>query len=183
MKRFLDQLAVFAAVLLSVTACSKEGPAVRIEYDAEWAAAYYLGTDGQGELGNYQLAMAQGRTDEDLALLSSGAVISLQMAAPATRSIRLPDGKYLGSDGGQSAFTFIHGETLAEGTVSGSYVGIRHGTSSPMQYYPIGEGEASIAFSQDGNYQITIHVKAEKHTFVFNYTGPIETFDFTGPEL
>ena len=183
MKRFLGQLVVVLAALLAVSACSKEELAMRVEYDAEWAAAYFLGTDVQGELGNYQLAMAQGRTDEDLSLLSSGAVICLQMAAPTTKSIQLPDGKYLGSEGGESAFTFIYGDLQADNTVSGSYVGIRTGMSPTMQYYPIGEGEASIALGQNGDYVITVKVKAERRSFVFNYDGPIETFDFTGPDF
>ena len=183
MKNYLGRFLAVAAVLVAVASCSKEQLEVRVEYDVEWAAAYYLGTDGLGELGNYQLAMAQGRTDEDLALISPGAVLFLQMAAPATRSITLPDGTYLGAAACETAFTFNYGELQADNTVSGSYVGIRPGGSKPMQYYPIGEGEASIASGRDGGYEISVRVRAENRVFVFTYGGPIETFDCTGPEL
>ena len=70
-----------------------------------------------------------------------------------------------------------------DNSVAGSYVGIRPGTSKPMQYYPVGEGEASIVFGRDGGYEISVRVKAESRTFVFTYGGPVETYDCAEPGL
>lgn len=183
MKRFLGSILAVAAALLAVSGCSKESLSTRVEFDAEWAAAYFLGTVGPGSVGNYQLALAQGRTDEDLTLISSGAVVCLQLSAPVADGINLPDGTYTGSAAGEAAFTFNYGEMQADNTVSGSYVGLRPDASKPVQYYPVGAGEASIAFGRDGGYEITVRVKAENRSFLFTYGGPIETFDCTGPEL
>ena len=183
MKKIWVRILAVAAVLVAVSACSKEELAGRVEFDAEWAAAYFLGTDGASAVGNYQLALVQGRTDEDFALISSGAVLCLRLSAPVADGIQLPDGTYRGFDGREAAFTFDRGEMQADNTVSGSYVGIRPVASNPMQYYPIGEGEASVAFGRNGSYVIEVRVKAEDRSFVFTYGGPVETFDCTEPKL
>ena len=171
------------AALLAVSACSKEALVTRVEYDAEWAAAYFLGTDGPASVDYYQLSLAQGRTDEDLALVSSGAVLNLQLTAPVADGLSLPDGTYKGSPGRETAFTYNYGEVQPDNTVSGSYVGIRPDVSKPMQYYPVGDGEASIVFGRDGGYEISVRVKSESRTFVFKYGGPVETYDCAEPEL
>ena len=60
-------------VILGIAAgCSKERIVPdRYEFDAEWAAASYFGPDALGYVDQYQLDLAQGRTDEDLALIES----------------------------------------------------------------------------------------------------------------
>ena len=174
---------VAVAALLAVSACSKEMLVPRAEYDAEWAAAYFLGTDEPGSVGYYRLSLAQGRTDEDLALVSSGAVLNLQLTAPVAEGLGLPDGTYRGSTERETAFTYNYGQVQPDNSVAGSYVGIRPGTSKPMQYYPVGEGEASIVFGRDGGYEISVRVKAESRTFVFTYGGPVETYDCAEPGL
>ncbi len=174
---------VAVAALLAVSACSKEMLVPRAEYDAEWAAAYFLGTDGPGSVGYYRLSLAQGRTDEDLALVSSGAVLNLQLNAPAAEGLGLPDGTYRGSTGSETTFTYNYGEMQPDNSIAGSYVGIRPDVSKPMQYYPVGDGEASIVFGKDGGYEIHVRVRSESRTFVFKYGGPVETYDCTEPGL
>ncbi|MCR4860085.1 MAG: hypothetical protein K5910_05420 [Bacteroidales bacterium] len=171
-----------AAVLASAMACSKElAISGRHEFDAEWAEAYYYGTDDLGGVGSFQLDLAQGRTNEDLDLISSGAVVRLLISAPLDNSISLPDGLYLGSETREIAYTFNYGSLQADKTIVGSYVGLRPGRGKQMQLYPIEEGMVSVNAAEDGEYQVSVQVKTASETFQFSYAGVLRTVDCSGP--
>ncbi len=170
------------AVLLAAVACSKEHAGRNLyEFDAEWAEAYYFGNDGLGGVDCYQLDLAQGRTDEDLSLISSGAVVRLLISAPAAGDIALPDGLYQGSASRENAYTFSYGTLQEDKTVAGSYVGLRTPSGSKTQILPIDQGNVSVSAAGDGQYEVRAEVKAGAKTVSFVYRGTIRTFDCTEP--
>ena len=164
--------------LLALAACSKERDARdRFEFDAEWAAAYYYGADALGGVNSFQLDLAQGRTDEDLDLISSGAVVRLLISAPLANSIALPDGLYQGSATPENAYTFYYGSVQADKSISGSYVGVR--TGKQTQFYPIEQGKVSVVAGDGGQYEVRVEVRTDRKSFSFSYLGAIQTFDCT----
>ena len=170
------------AVLLAAVACSKEQTAPdRYEFDAEWAEAYYYGADALGGVGSYQLDLAQGRTDEDLDLISSGAVVRLLISAPIERGIALPDGLYQGSATRKDAYTFNYGTLQEDKSVAGSYVGLRPRNGSKTQILPIDQGNVAVSVAEDGRYEVRVEVEAAAKTVLFVYHGTIRTFDCTQP--
>ena len=182
MKKILRWLLPVAIALIAA-GCSKERLDFhRYEFDAEWAAAYYYGTDAAGGVNCFQLDLAQGRTDADLALISTGAVVRLMISAPVANEIALPDGLYLGSDSREDAYTFNYGTLQRDKTVSGSYVGLRPGGEMQTQVLPVENGKVAVRLSDDGLYEVSAELKTGSKTFFFMYRGPIRTFDCTEPQ-
>lgn len=164
------------AIVLMAAGCSKEQTVPdRYEFDAEWAAASYFGPDALGSVDQYQLDLAQGRTDEDLALISSGAVVRLMISAPVAEDIAFPDGHFLGSANGSAPYTFNCGEVQADKSIAGSYIGFCPRKGQPVQFCPIEHGEVSVSLDGDGIYRIRVEVRAAQRTFVFGYQGDVPT--------
>lgn len=164
------------AILWIAAGCSKETFVPdRFEFDAEWAAASYFGPDALGSVDQYQLDLAQGRTDEDLTLISSGAVVRLMLSAPVADVIAFPDGNYHGSAHGEAPYTFNYGEVQADKSIVGSYIGFCPDGSQQVQFYPIERGEVSVILDEDGTYRIRVEVTASRRTFVFGYHGEVPT--------
>ena len=164
-------------VILWITAgCSKERFVPdRYEFDAEWAAASYFGPDALGYVNQYQLDLAQGRTGEDLELISSGAVVRLMLSAPVAEDIAFPNGFFHGSATGEAPYTFNCGEVLADKSIAGSYIGFCPDGGQQVQLLPIEYGEVSVILDDDGIYRIRVEVKASQKTFVFGYQGEVPT--------
>jgi hypothetical protein len=168
---------------LAAAGCSKEHlDADRYDFDAEWAAAYYYGTDARGEVNCFQLDLAQGRTDADLDLLSSGAVVRLLISAPAAGEIALPDGLYRGSSSRENAYTFNYGTMQADKTVLGSYVELRQGSGKQTQVLPVERGHVSVRLGEEGQYIVRAELVTGSKTVTFAYEGAIRTFDCTEPD-
>ena len=171
------------AILLSAMSCSKENDGrARYEFDAEWAEAYYYGTDVRSGVDCYQLDLAQGRTGEDLDLISSGAVVRLLISAPAAGGIDLPDGLYQGSAHREEAYTFNYGTLQDDKSVAGSFVGLRVNNGSGTQILPIDRGKVSVKVSGDGHYEVRAEVTAATKPVRFVYRGTIRTLDCTEPD-
>jgi hypothetical protein len=182
MKQILRWLLPVAIALIAA-GCSKERlDEHRYEFDAEWAAAYYYGTDAAGGVNCFQLDLAQGRTDADLDLISTGAVVRLLISAPVADEIALPDGLYLGSDSREDAYTFNCGTKLRDNTVSGSYVGLRPGGEKQTLVLPVDNGKVSVRLSGDDLYEVSAELRTGSKTFFFIYRGTIHTFDCTEPQ-
>ena len=171
------------AVLLTALGCSKERlESDRFEFDAEWAEAYYYGTDGVSGVSCYQLDLAQGRTDADLDLISTGAVVRLLISAPLAEDIALPDGRYLGSDSREYAYTFNYGSMQADKSVAGSYVGLRTKGGQQTQLFPIDGGTVTVSLTGEDHYDVVVEVRTAGRPFRFAYSGTIRTFDCTQPK-
>ena len=170
-------IAAFACISL-FSSCSKEGPELRDDYQAEWAAAYYLGPGTAEGVNAFLLDLAQGRTDEDLELISSGAVMRLWVNSPVSGDISLPGGQYQGSVARDEVYTFHCDGQLSDGDVRSSYLGLRNRTAAQTQYFPIESG--SLTVRRDGGaYRLTIRVQAGGREFTFAYEGEIPTTDCT----
>ncbi|MCR4824564.1 MAG: hypothetical protein K5849_04315 [Bacteroidales bacterium] len=166
------------AILWIAAGCSKERTLpTRLEFDAEWAAACYFGPDAQGSVDQYQLDLAQGRTDEDLTLISSGAVARLMLSAPVAEVIAFPNGHFFGSSHGEAPYTFDYGEVQEDKSIAGSYIGFCPKADQQVQLYPIEHGEVSVSIDDNGEYRIRVEVLAAQKTFVFEYRGEVPTAD------
>ena len=182
MKLFL-RLFLPVAVLLTALGCAKERlEPDRFEFDAEWAEAYYFGTDEIGGVNCYQLDLAQGRTDADLDLISSGAVVRLLISAPVAEDIALPDGRYLGSATRDYAYTFNYGSLQEDKSIAGSYVGLRTKGGQQTQLFPIDGGTVTVSLAGEDRYEVVVEVRTSGRPFRFAYSGTIRTFDCTQPK-
>ena len=164
--RWLIPAAVSLAALLS---CSKTGPDVQEEFEAEWVAAYYLGPDESGTVQVYDLTLVQGRTDDELMLISPGAVAHLIIGAPAGEEGLLPDGTYTGSDA-TDPYTLALGHSVVQ---------LRTELGNEVVEYQVSDGLLRLSRKGDDSWSVDVDLDAQAKHFRFGYTGTVETYNLT----
>ena len=179
MKKILRWFLPAAVAFSAFAACSKEEVQLPDLFKAEYAAAYFLGGDVEG-VNAYLLDLAQGRTDENLELISSGAVMRLWINSPVSGDISLPGGTYQGSVSRDRVYTFHCDGQAADGDVRCSYLVLRFDSGAQAQNYPIQGGSMSIK-AEAGKYELTVAVQTDDREFTFTYDGEIPTVDCTVP--
>ncbi|NLZ19190.1 MAG: hypothetical protein GXY24_02820 [Bacteroidales bacterium] len=177
MKKILRWFLPAAVSALTLVSCSKEEIGPPVFYQAEWAAAYYLGDGPASGVNAYRLDLVQGRTDEDLELISSGAVMRLWINSPVG-GITLPEGTFQGSVSRDEVNTFHCDGTMSDGDVRCSYLALRSKTGARTQLYPLESGSLTIR-CDSGEYRIEACVQAADREFTFLYEGEIPTIDCT----
>ena len=169
MKKILRWFIPALAALAALLSCSKAGPEVQVEFEAEWVAAYYLGPDESGTVQVFDLTLVQGRTDDELMLISPGAVAHLMVSAPAGEEIILPDGTYTGSEA-SDPFTLALGSSVVQ---------LRSEHGGDVQEYPVSDGRVRLSRKKDGRWGVNVDLDAEMTHFRFAYTGTVETYNLT----
>ena len=155
--------------LTALFSCSKTEPEVQEEFEAEWVAAYYLGPDDSGTVQVYDLTLVQGRTDDELVLISPGAVAHLIISAPAGEEGLLPVGTYFGSDE-TDPFTLALGHSTVQ---------LRTELGNEVLEYPVSDGRVRLSRKSDGSWGVDVDLDAEAKHFRFGYTGTVETYNLT----
>lgn len=167
---------------LVATACShgefmdKE---TKYEYEPEWAAAYFLGSED--EVSNYKLVLTAGRTDDEENLISGGAILTLMLNAPLLDNIDLPDGRYQASSTKGMAYTFDYGIALDGSAIEGSFVTTRLPGTKHIYSYPLDKGDVYVVVEDDGDYRVKAEVGTESYDFEFLYDGRLMTFNLSSP--
>lgn len=168
-----------ALVMMSCSTGDFLDKEITYEYEPEWAAAYFLGSEG--ELSNYKLVLTAGRTDEEENLISGGAILTLMLNAPTRDVIDLPDGRYQASATKGMAYTFDYGLELDGSAIEGSFVTTRLPGTKNIYSYPLDKGDVYVVVEEDGDYRVKAEVGTESYDFEFLFDGRLMTFNLTSP--
>lgn len=162
------------ALALALCSCSRESQMQSPDYAfvGEWATLIAKGeTDESRQI---LLTVVQGRTDEDMSLISSGAVAFLVLNAPPAGDGALASGVYKASSEGKRAYTLNYGLKKDGEFFDGSYIAVRLPGSSYTKFYPVGGGQVSVSAGENGVYEIDAEVDAGGFFFDFEYVGSLQ---------
>lgn len=171
MKKSLIFLFLSLAMVLTVPSCTTmdfSKSTLGYEYAADWAAAFFIRQDSTNGMCNYTLTMIQGRTDSEDNLISSGAIISLNLSAPPSNGYELPTGTYDNMTGTKGEYTFDNN----------SYIAVRLSRASAVQIMKIDTGSVTVSMNGD-EYSVRAVVVAGNNTYTFTYSGFITTTDLS----
>ena len=172
MKTFRYCFSVLMLLALAVCCTRLDDPLpMSMEFKAGYAESCPTGMD------SYRLTLVQGRVDDNMELISSGAKLELLLTAPVTGDGSIPVGTYSGhSDASPASFTFYCDPLAAADAETGSYVDVVPSGRKGRQRYPLEMGEVRIS-AQPGAYEVKAVVAGGAHTFTFRYAGEIPVYD------
>ncbi len=170
----IGRLFCIIALALVLCSCSRERRTQDIDYAfvGEWAALISKGETGESR--QILLTVVQGRTDEDMSLISSGAVAFLELNVPIADGEVLASGVYNASSDGKGAYTLNYGLKKDGEFFDGSYIAVRLPGSSYANLYPVEGGQVSVAAGENGVYEIDAELDAGGFFWGFEYVGGLQ---------
>lgn len=171
--------------VMSIVGCSsletKQDALDNIELEASWAEAYHNGVLSTSDNEVFGLVLVSGRTDENLSLISTGALASIILNAPKTSESFTPslsDGIYIAA-GSKQTYTFDLGEkSVKSNEIEGSRIGVKRADTEEMKLYPIEGGQITITSDSDGTRKVIAELKVEGRTVLITFCGELTTYDF-----
>ncbi len=169
MRKSYGWILLLWAALTLASGCAKEeigndfSPS---EMEAEWAAAFYTGTDEDGQRACYELDLTRGRIGEDLELLSPGFVVHLIIGTDLPEELALPEGSYESQ---------VCGDVIP-------YISLLQHSAGRELRYPVEEGRLDVKRLEDGSYRLHAELQSTGRSFSLSYEGKLPTYDYTEPQ-